>query len=360
MPPARNIGSAPPIHPFEPKADDSPIVFNLDDVPPALRRKKTSPDAADAPLRLKPAERADSPAKDSPPKEEKPDRSGESLAARFAPKKAASDPPSAGSPPEKTPVAQPPVKTPSEPLSAKTPVQAAASPRGRIPPVYTAAAVGALFASASLLGLYLILRPSAPPTPKAAVLAAPTAPAPTVPFSTDEVQQSPAPILDSSSEPNDDSRPTATFSNVPRVIVTSHAPASVPKAAPPPTSVVPKAPVEQWKFEGEVFDVLTGYGVFAAALTFLDAKGNLVGKTNTGTGGRYKISIPAGTGYMLKISAADYTDRYIDDDPSASMRDATPQERMVLMRALPRAQPWAGNPKKAVRRDLGLVPQTQD
>lgn len=124
----------------------------------------------------------------------------------------------------------------------------------------------------------------------------------------------------------------------------------------------PKGPT--WEFEGVVFDLLTARGVYAAKMQFLDGDGNPAGETETGPGGRYKVSLPAGPdgkGYILKISRSDYTDRYIDEgDQTSSLREATPEERRILMSAAARNLPWVGSPKKAMRRDLALVPKTPE
>jgi hypothetical protein len=125
----------------------------------------------------------------------------------------------------------------------------------------------------------------------------------------------------------------------------------------------PKRAEPRWVFEGVVFDLLTARGVFAADLSFLDADGNKVGGVETGPGGRYKVSLPPAKkgGYALKVSRTDYTGRYIDEgDATTSLRDATPDERRILMQAAARNIPWVGNVKTVTRRDLALVPKTSE
>jgi hypothetical protein len=114
-------------------------------------------------------------------------------------------------------------------------------------------------------------------------------------------------------------------------------------------------------FEGVVFDLLTARGVFGAKLIFLNPDGDVVGETDTGPAGRYKIALPPGSGYKLKISHGDYTERYIDEgDATSSLREATPEERKILMSAAARNLPWAGSEAKPVHRDLALVPKTPE
>ena len=222
-----------------------------------------------------------------------------------------------------------------------------------------------------------IARPAFPPVPGSAPVPAP-APAP-APRTAPAPQQSPAPLLElprplpgpivspAPAPAPDVSRPAATFGATPRLVVTGEEPK--PKSAPKPAAASaparepkarkPKGP--RWVFEGVVFDLLTTHGVFGAKLVFLDADGNVVGETDTGPAGRYKVSLPAGPGYKLKISHGDYTDRYIDEgDATSSLREATPEERRVLMSAAARNLPWAGDPAKPVHRDLALIPKTPE
>lgn len=235
--------------------------------------------------------------------------------------------------------------------------------------------------------------PSAPAAPVAAAAAAPPVPPPA------PVQQSPAPLLASpvpapaaASKPAapsgpivpappaapapapvaapapDAERPSATFAATPRLVVSGETPKP---AAPPRPAAAPAAAAEapkprkpkgpRWVFEGTIFDLLTTRGVFGAKLVFVNADGDVVGETDSGPAGRYKISVPPGTGYKLKISHGDYTDRYIDEgDATSSLREATPEERKILMSAAARNLPWTGETSKPVRRDLALVPKTPE
>jgi hypothetical protein len=196
--------------------------------------------------------------------------------------------------------------------------------------------------------------PPPAPAPSPAPVSAPIAvPAPAVP------PPAAAPVADPS-------RPAASFAAAPHSVVAGQAPppAAKPKSAPADGSEAAKpkkTKVPSWTFSGTVFDLLTARGVFGAKLVFLDADGNVVGETDTGPAGRYKITIPAGNGYKLKISHGDYADRYIDEgDATSSLREATPEERKILMTAAARNLPWTGDPKKPVRRDLALVPRTPE
>jgi hypothetical protein len=209
-----------------------------------------------------------------------------------------------------------------------------------------AAAAAVLF----LALIYLVLRPGAAPAAGPAASSADAAPAATADFV----------------------RPAATFAAEPRVIVNGAAPALVPppaavpgpapatSAAPAPAPVDPapkatEAPSESWTFQGVAFDLISTRGVFAVRLVFVDDRGAVAGETETGADGRYKIEVPAGPGYSVKIAHGDYTGRYLDD-PDGSLRTASSEERKLLMQAAAHNRPWIGNPKKAVYRDLALVP----
>jgi hypothetical protein len=214
-----------------------------------------------------------------------------------------------------------------------------------------AAAAAAAAAGVLILALiYFMLRPAAAPASGPAASPADSAPAPTADFV----------------------RPAATFAAEPRVVVNgAPEPQPAPAAAPPPAPAPAPAPaaapsspapskaapesVDAWTFEGVVFDLLTTRGVFAVRLVFVDDRGGVAGETETGADGRYKIEIPSGAGYTVKIAHGDYTGRYIDD-PDGSLRTASSDERRLLMQAAAHNRTWVGNPKKAVYRDLALVP----
>lgn len=242
-------------------------------------------------------------------------------------------------------------------------------------PVYVAATVGAVIGTAGVLSVFLLLRQTQPPP--ALPPGNPFPPAPVQPAVIAPPAPAPAP------PPKDEERQTAFFDSAPRVkfmestapanaVPPAHVPPETPEVAmtPKETSVSaatrarrPKAAVAvaTWSFEGTVFDLLTAEGVFAAKLSFKDGDGNAAGETATKENGRYKISLPGGDsrGYTLKISHPDYTDRYIDEgDATSSLRDATPEERRMLMQAAARSLPWIGSAKTSIRRDLGLVPKS--
>lgn len=232
------------------------------------------------------------------------------------------------------------------------PADAAAPRRGS--PVYIAAVAGAAIGTVSVLAVSLLLRQEAAPVQHPASGASP--------FAARNAPSEAAPPA-----PKDDMRPAASFTATPRVTMAASA---IPEPAKPavPKPAAAKKPARRakskgpaWVFEGVVFDLLTARGVFAAKLSFVDPDGNVVGETSTGGGGGYKAVLPVGGphGYALKISHGDYTERYIDEgDATSSLREATPEERKILMHAGVRNLPWVGLPKKSVRRDLGLVPLT--
>ena len=242
-------------------------------------------------------------------------------------------------PPDGTAPAPPPSSVPP-PAPAQSPAPLLESPRSASGPIVVPSPSGPVTSAPPPAA-----RP-APPPPVAPPVA-PPAPAPTIPVP-------------------DAARPSATFASTPRLVVAGETPkpAAKPKpaAASPaeePKARKPKGP--KWTFEGVVFDLLTARGVFGAKLVFVDPDGNVVGETDTGPAGRYKISIPPGSGYKLKISHGDYTDRYIDEgDATSSLRDADPEERRILMSAAARNLPWTGDPAKPMHRDLALVPRTPE
>jgi hypothetical protein len=251
----------------------------------------------------------------------------------------------------------------------------------------TAAIVGAVLGTASVLAVYLLMRPDTAPGSKSAAAspfrrANPAAAAP---------QQSPTPPespATASAPVTDAARPAASFAAVPRVLETPPAaatpeadaarPAASFAAAPhsrvtgeepqpaPAEASAPAEPREQeeeasWIFKGLVFDLLTTRGVSGVKLSFLDAAGNVVGETTTGQAGRYEISLPAVAGCKLKISHDGYTGRYIEEgDATSALREATPEERQTLMSAVARNLPWTGDPKKPVQRDIALMPSAED
>lgn len=296
----------------------------------------------------------------------------------------------------------PPLPPRAAPPAARTHAAAqtpkAADPRKSL--VMIAAIAGAALGTVSVVAVYLLVRPdTAPGSPSPVVSpfghpgrstgaepavpaeAAPVPPAPAPQQSPEPLLEAPRPIvvpspsgpvvppvarLERAAPPPapapDASRHAATFADTPHLVVGGQEPKPKAKPAPPreePIIRKPKGP--KWTFEGVVFDLLTARGVFGAKLLFLDPEGKVVGETDTGPAGRYKVSLPAGSGYKLKISHGDYTDRYIDEgDATSSLREATPEERRILMSAAARNLPWTGDPAKPVHRDLALVPRTPE
>ena len=238
--------------------------------------------------------------------------------------------------------------------------------------VAMAAIAGAALGMVSLTAVYFLARP-APSVSKPPVAPAPDAPpsvaAPSaVSASSNAAPSAPTPAVASSSgapaaaPAPETPRPTASFGSAPHAVVAGQEPKPAAKPAPPEAPAKPRAAKRpNWTFEGTVFDLLTTRGVFGATLVFSNAAGKVVGQANTGQDGRYKISLPAGAGYQLKISHGDYADRYLDEgDATSSLREATPAERRILMSAAARNLPWSGDPQKTVRRDLALVPRAPE
>lgn len=165
-------------------------------------------------------------------------------------------------------------------------------------------------------------------------------------------------------------RPAAVFAGAPRLRLVLPVP-SDSTDTPRVSSSVASAPLEEptaakgptWAFQGVVFDLMTGRGVFAANLSFRNGGGTVVGKTSTNGEGRYKVVLPVGglAGYALKIEHGDYTERYIDTRGATdAIRQATDEERKILMQGAASNRPWVGDSAKTLRRDLGLVPLERD
>ena len=147
---------------------------------------------------------------------------------------------------------------------------------------------------------------------------------------------------------------------IPPVVIKSLEVPLTPKPAPAakPEETAPAEEEETWAFKGLVFDLMTGDPVFAAKIALVDAKGKVVGETETGTRGRYDLTVPAGPkeGYTLKISNPDYLPRCIDQGAATSqLREASEEDRMVLLHAT-NTRPWIGNTKSPTVHDLALIP----
>ena len=163
-------------------------------------------------------------------------------------------------------------------------------------------------------------------------------------------------------------RPVATLGATPRVVINtldSVHPAPEPAAAPAssddadyddaPSKAAAKPAKLLWTFRGSVYDLLTMRSVFAAKLIFKDARGRVVAQTETDTKGRYKISIPSGSDCTLKIVHSDYAGRYVDVRDPKSLREASLEDRRILLQAAAHNLPWIGRPDGAVSRDLALI-----
>jgi hypothetical protein len=114
-----------------------------------------------------------------------------------------------------------------------------------------------------------------------------------------------------------------------------------------------------WTFEGSVIDFMTGHGIFAAKLVLVDPSMDEVAEVETNDEGHYKISVPAlaAGGYTPKLIHQDYTPQYIDDQTvTASVKDASTEQRRILMHASVRHLPWTGKAKSTIHRDIALIP----
>ncbi|HAZ07999.1 MAG TPA: hypothetical protein DCZ01_05615 [Elusimicrobia bacterium] len=294
--------------------------------------------------------------------------------------KVAVDLPSVKAPPEVVAEPEPAqVSADESPLEATPQAKTAGAPSARrYSPVHIAAVAGAAIAVVSLLNVYLLRRSETTlvSNPPMGVSPSGKAPAP------DAAPVAPQPVPEPTSRPRVESRPAAAFIAPSRVRilsavnVPSPAPETAVEPASPPVATATQedpedpAPARRakptgptWSFEGMVFDLITARGVFAVKLSLRDPDGNVVGETETGGDGRFKIVVPAGgaRGYRLSLAHGDYSDRYIDEgDAMSSLRNATPDERGILMKAAARNLPWVGTPKKIVRRDLAVVPRSHE
>jgi len=258
----------------------------------------------------------------------------------------ASTAPSSASADQDLAIPLPPPEAPSAPPPPPPP---------RKPQAHAAAIAGLAIVAACLAGVYLLTRPR----PAAETSAAPRAPAPSV---------AAASAASAAVEPP---RSQATFDDIPRVAIGGLPPPQAPvpgaaappaasSAAPPPEAGAPESHAAAWAFQGMVFDVATGQGVFGAKLVFLDPVNKVVGRAETSDNGSYEISLPPGgpQGYVLKVAHDDYLDRAIDQGAATSaLRQASAEERQLFMKAAPPRKPWVGQAGKTVRRDVALIPR---
>ena len=267
---------------------------------------------------------------------------------------------------------EPPLEAPPQ---AKT--EDAPSAR-RHSPVHIAAVAGAAIVVVSLLNVYLLRRSETTLVSNLPMGVSPPGKAP-APDAAPVALVASQPLPEPPSRPRVESRPAAAFISPSRVRiisalnVASPAPETAVKPASFPVSTATQedpedpAPARRakptgptWSFEGMVFDLITARGVFAVKLSLRDAGDNVVGETETGGDGRFKIVVPAGgaRGYRLSLAHGDYSDRYIDEsDAMSSLRNATPDERRILMKAAARNLPWVGASSNIVRRDMAIVPR---
>jgi hypothetical protein len=111
---------------------------------------------------------------------------------------------------------------------------------------------------------------------------------------------------------------------------------AVTRPAPSRTAPPSAKPPREWKFRGEVYDLLTLKPLAGCALTFTDSETNRSIKTRTDSGGRYRAIVPplsGGRGYSVAIERNGYAPNYLD--PSIEgVRDMAAGERKNLARDL--------------------------
>ncbi len=227
----------------------------------------------------------------------------------------------------------------------------------KLPAPLVALVLAVVLGGISVFVGYRLTRPASTPTPASVLPSSSTATAfpaepvytpPKVVFADEHVViagEAPRPISSTTIEPRSLPDVSAPSPAIPH--------ASSAAAEPAPT---------KWAFRGEAFDLMTGDPVFAAKLILLDEKGAVVGSAETGTDGRYELTVRAGSasGYQLKIERADYLDRCIDQGAgTAALRQATPDERAVLIHAA-HGRPWIGSPSKPTTHDLALIPKNAE
>ena len=350
---AKPVAAAPSPIPLPPGAPESAANFpqGLNSFPKLEPREPNRPAESETPLTIPTLAPAPPPSVSAPKVDVVPDLPAPEPA---LPK---SDPAPALTPEAKT-------QKPSPPQAPETPKPPAGS---RSSPVMTAAIAGAVLGTASVLAVYLLMRPDTVSGSRPAgaspfrrmTLSLDAAPPVAAPASVPASQSStpttgsPAPMT----APEDAARPSASFAAAPRARVEGEEAKPVEAPAKPRQ----QAEEESWVFKGLVFDLLTTQGVSGVRLSFLDRDGNVVGETDTSSSGRYEISLPAAAGCTLKISRDGYTGRYIEEgDATSALREATPEERQTLMSAVARNLPWTGDPKKPLHRDIALMPSAED
>jgi len=257
--------------------------------------------------------------------------------------------------------------------AAQSPAPAPATAPKSFPPAVAGLAAAVVIGGVSLVIGYRLTRtppPKPEPVPDSKPAATPTAPggAPNAPSATPASPAAPAAratfgdehVLITGPTAGVPAAPTAPAATGPAAIAPIAAPLDAPVA---PTAAKPAAAEEEpvtpkWTFRGTAFDLMTGQPVFAAKLTLLDAKGKSVGEVETGTNGRFTLTVPAGDkdGYTLKVSHTDYLSRCIDQgENTLSLRQATPEDRQVLIHAA-HSRAWIGSDKSASVHDLALIP----
>lgn len=129
---------------------------------------------------------------------------------------------------------------------------------------------------------------------------------------------------------------------------------SAPKTARLGDDVQPDA----WGFHGLVYDMISLDVIPGASLLFSepDNPGRGV-KIRANSKGRYRARLPplGRGGYLLKVRHPDYKDHYFDEvEPPYREQDL--ESRRALQGAVSTHQPWIGNTRRSLRRDVILFP----
>ncbi|MFA5139455.1 MAG: hypothetical protein WC728_09510 [Elusimicrobiota bacterium] len=128
-----------------------------------------------------------------------------------------------------------------------------------------------------------------------------------------------------------------------------------PPAAPKPPVQTPEPVVVAWRFEGQVYDMVTLRPIKGAQLVFMG--GDQDYNFSTDKQGLYKVKVPPleGASYQVLVDHAEYLEGYFDEaDPPYHQRPRA--ARIGMRNAKPRNKPWEGG-AAITQRDLVLFPE---
>lgn len=185
------------------------------------------------------------------------------------------------------------------------------------------------------LSLGLAKPPAAAPGPAEAPVSAPPQ-TPAAPAPAPVARTEPAAAEDPSSEPAADAR----------------APGEEGPAEPAPL------PSATWVFEGRVYDMITLKPVKGAQLAFMGGETEAVFTTDAR--GVYRASVPAlEGGYSLVVDHPDYLEGHFDET-SPPYRQRKLAQRHGMRTAEPSGEPWVGDARTPLKKDLVLFPAVTD